>query len=862
MANRYWVGGTDTWDATAGTKWAATSGGAGGQTVPGTGDIAFFDAASGANTVTLGSGYNPVVGNLTMTGFTGTLAFGSQNISLSGGSGNIYTGASTFTVTGTPVINCTTGGAGTRTINAGSGVTEANAISFNITSGSDIITITTNHVVKNLNFTGFTGTFTSGNHTIYGSLTLGTGMTATDGTGIQTFASTLVQQNITSNGVTFGGPITINTTQTVQLQDALTANSTRTLTLTKGTLDLNGKSLTAGILSAGGANTRVIAFNGGQLNLTGSGATIVSMNGAGGFSYTGTSVVNLTYSGSVGQRNIAFGGISFDGEATTLNFNITAGSDSVLCQYFYKNLNFTGFTGIWAASGSNTQCFGNLTVPTGMTVTVNIFSITFASTLGTQLITTNGQTLDFPLIQNGIGGTVQLQDALTIGSTRTFTLTNGALNLNNKTLTCGLFNSTNSNIRSIAFGTGNITVTGSGATILGMATATNFSYTGTPNFNATYSGSTGTRTFSFGSTGGTEANAINLNVSAGSDTTTGSAGNVFKNLNYTGFTGTMGNNTRTIYGNLTLSSGMTLTAGALITTFAATSGTQQITTAGKTIDFPLTFNGLGGAFAFQDALTMGSTRTLTLNAGTLLLKSGTTNTVGTAVLSGNSSSNTKLGATDDGYQAFLQKVIGGTINATNMTIQDSNVTPLDTWFGNETVADGGNNTNWTLAIVSISGHDAFLPQEIRHFKELDRKAKAAEAARIRAVKLMAYHRKRRFKELLAPELINPQEESFYEQLREEQFPEQVAKERTEKATAEEKAKVEAKKREIKKELKRLKKEEKEAADKVAELQRQKELLIDSVIARQKAVEIQAQLAIIEKLRQEEMEDEQALLLLI
>jgi hypothetical protein len=29
MANRYWVGGTATWDATAGTKWATTSGGAG-----------------------------------------------------------------------------------------------------------------------------------------------------------------------------------------------------------------------------------------------------------------------------------------------------------------------------------------------------------------------------------------------------------------------------------------------------------------------------------------------------------------------------------------------------------------------------------------------------------------------------------------------------------------------------------------------------------------------------------------------------------------------------------------------------------------------------------------------------------------
>lgn len=72
MASRYWVGGTATWNATAGTKWAATSGGAGGQTVPTASDDVFFDANSGAVTVFLGTG-NPVCRNLTLTGFTGTL---------------------------------------------------------------------------------------------------------------------------------------------------------------------------------------------------------------------------------------------------------------------------------------------------------------------------------------------------------------------------------------------------------------------------------------------------------------------------------------------------------------------------------------------------------------------------------------------------------------------------------------------------------------------------------------------------------------------------------------------------------------------------------------------------------------------
>jgi hypothetical protein len=79
--DRYWVGGTASWDGTAGTKWALTSGGAGGQAVPTTSDDVFFDAASGAVTVTVSAGANCL--SLNFTGFTGTLA-GSSNINVFG----------------------------------------------------------------------------------------------------------------------------------------------------------------------------------------------------------------------------------------------------------------------------------------------------------------------------------------------------------------------------------------------------------------------------------------------------------------------------------------------------------------------------------------------------------------------------------------------------------------------------------------------------------------------------------------------------------------------------------------------------------------------------------------------------------
>ncbi|NDB60319.1 hypothetical protein EB001_17970 [bacterium] len=53
MANRYWVGGTGTWDSVTKTHWSATSGGAGGATVPTFSDDVIIDANSGTGTYTI-----------------------------------------------------------------------------------------------------------------------------------------------------------------------------------------------------------------------------------------------------------------------------------------------------------------------------------------------------------------------------------------------------------------------------------------------------------------------------------------------------------------------------------------------------------------------------------------------------------------------------------------------------------------------------------------------------------------------------------------------------------------------------------------------------------------------------------------
>lgn len=64
---RYWVGGTATWDATAGTKWSTTSGGAGGSAVPTQYDDVYFDENS-TGVVTIGS-WTKAVKDLTLTNF-------------------------------------------------------------------------------------------------------------------------------------------------------------------------------------------------------------------------------------------------------------------------------------------------------------------------------------------------------------------------------------------------------------------------------------------------------------------------------------------------------------------------------------------------------------------------------------------------------------------------------------------------------------------------------------------------------------------------------------------------------------------------------------------------------------------------
>jgi hypothetical protein len=147
-----------------------------------------------------------------------------------------------------------------------------------------------------------------------------------------------------------------------------------------------------------------------------------------------------------------------------------------------------------------------------------------------------------------------------------------------------------------------------------------------------------------------------------------------------------------MYGNLALGNTTNTSNVANAVTFASTANSRIITTNGRTVNFPLTFDGSGGVWTFQDALTMNGVRTLTMANGTVKLKSSATSTVGDFVTTGTTLK--YLQSSTNGTQANISKA-SGTVTVTYLSIQDSNASGGAVWLANAaTNVDAGNNTGW------------------------------------------------------------------------------------------------------------------------------------------------------------------------
>ena len=350
-------------------------------------------------------------------------------------------------------------------------------------------------------------------------------------------------------------------------------------------------------------------------------ATYYWVGGSGSWTFTATANWSTTNGGTGGAGPpTTADDVNFTSLSNATSYTVTIATTAPVCRSITVAAPLTG-TVTFGGTASLTV-FGNFTLPASGCTWSHTGVINFSATTTGWTITTNGTSVSSIVNFNGSGGGWTLGSALTTTSTATLAI--GALALSSFTLTSTTFTASGTSTRSINFGTGNITVTGTG-TVWASATVTGFTTSGTQVVNVTNSTATAT-TIASGAL--SEANSISFNITSGTYTLAFLAGasSTARNVNFTGFSGTWGATVAaTIYGNLTLSSGMTLTSSALAMTFGASSGTKTITSNGKTFPFPIAFNGASGTWQLQDALTQSSTAApgMTLTNGTLDLNGKT-----------------------------------------------------------------------------------------------------------------------------------------------------------------------------------------------------------------------------------------------
>ena len=520
-------------------------------------------------------------------------------------------GTGSWSTSNTANWSTTSGGTGGASVPGASDVAIFDSNSF---SGSYTVTKTSNTTVSGLSminpsggtltFAGTTATAVSGND----GISIGSGVNWTNTANLNITGTPTM--NITTNGTTIASIISLlSGTPVVTLSGAVATSKAFDIS-TGCTLNLNNFNINCDIFTLSGSsiNPRTINFGTGAINITSTttGATVINASGQ-GLTVTGSRTLNIIGSGTA-TRTISLS--TFD-ETNALDINVTSGSGTItMAAPTFRSLNMTGSTSAFSITGATT-IYGNLTLsssnyPSGNTAT------NFASSLNGNTIRMNGRSMPGNIAFTGTGEWV-LQDAFT-STGSSVTLTSGTLNLNNFSLTALTFLSNNSNSRAINFGTsGSINVSSTG-TVWNTTSVTNFSVYGIPAVNVT-NATTTAKTITPGTP--SESNSISFNFTgAAAATLTVTAGNAVKNLDFTGSTGSWANTGITIYGSLTLSTGMTVTTGANAVTFAATSAGKTIRSNGKTMGFPVIFNGVGGSWTLSDAMTVGS-NSISLVAGSL-----------------------------------------------------------------------------------------------------------------------------------------------------------------------------------------------------------------------------------------------------
>ncbi len=633
MANRYWVGGTANWDGTAGTKWALTSGAAGGQAVPTSADDVFFDGASGAVTCTIASG-NTGAKSINCTGFTGTIA-GSAAITVSGSvtlvAGMTYTHTGIITITGTGTL--TTAGktfsgvtvsgvgitvtlgdslnTGTRTVNVTQGTFDTQNFNLNagtlFSSNSNTRTINLGSSTLNLSSASNALDFTTSTNLTFNAGTSQINLTAGSGNAIfagggrtfynvlfaSGFTTTSVQGQNTFNNLAVAGPGSAGVTQ-VTFGSRQTINGTLSTTGTAGNRRVWFRGATYGIAqtltinsapSLTDADFRDIYVIGTAAPI--SGTRIGDLRGCRGITFDAPKTVYWNLAGaqnwsangwsdtSTGTPNTNFFPLAQD-TATFTNAGSVTGTITMDAAVPYTGaVDMSGRTSAMTlAMTANQTIYGDWKNGSGTSFTGANYDSVFSGR-NTQVITSAGKTFRVGITIDSYGGTVELADALNIGANN-LTVTNGTFDTKNYAVTAGQLSSNNTNIRTINLGSSTVTLSSNSIVVL----------FGSPNL----------LTFNAGTS------QINSSVSAAVNLQSG--GNTFYNVSFNLTSG----GTHNISGENTFNN--------LSVTAPSSAGLTQLSlSANQTINGTLT---VAGATAvrriFLRSDTIGTTRTLTVNS--------------------------------------------------------------------------------------------------------------------------------------------------------------------------------------------------------------------------------------------------------
>lgn len=513
----------------------------------------------------------------------------------------------------------------------------------------------------------------SGRLYLYGSMTLPAVNFVYSGTPFFTFQDSAT---LTTNGITIGQVTVVNFVETYNSNLVFNLGSALTCTNIShniGTFNTNNFAITCSSVSSGAGftvATRTINLGSSTLTLSSVTATINFL-----------SPINLTLNAGTSTINCSSASPTFNGGGLTFNnvsFTSTAsGNVTITGANTFNNLTFAGKTGTTVSS---------VLLPSGQTQTIT-GTLTFSpssSPIGRILVraATYRQQATINVAAVAAFQDIDFRDIVITGAAAPISGTRVGNLLNNSGIT---FTAGTTKYWNNAAG-GNWTSTAWALTSGGAPAVNNYPLAqDTVVIEDTGLNSGATITFP----------------------TPAALGNFTTATRTLPATIAFGTQAPGFYGNVTLSSAITMTgSGVLIGLGAVYGTTQTITSAGVTWPKGISISPVSGTTVFADALTVnglvscsfGTTPNIT---GTVQFKNGVTHTATSFVFSAPNTSRVTVASTVPG-STYTLSCSTGFVNAYFITISDSVVTGGAIWtaaqyYGN---VNGGNNTGWNFPALS------------------------------------------------------------------------------------------------------------------------------------------------------------------